>query len=162
MPVLNLPTYTVLTLNILGWPIIQLGFAWLFLRLPAEVFQFNFLFPAFTFELPFYERFFLIRRWKDTLPDGAAWFRGGFAKRRLERRDASYFRRFILESRRSECAHWAMFLAGGVFILWNPLWAIVVMLVYALLANIPCILAQRYNRLRLRAIYQLKVRRRDS
>ena len=35
-----------------------------------------------------------------------------------------------------------------VFFLWNPWWADLVMVAYALAANLPCILAQRYNRLR--------------
>jgi glycosyl-4,4'-diaponeurosporenoate acyltransferase len=37
-----------------------------------------------------------------------------------------------------------------VFFLWNPWWGDAVIIVYAIGANLPCILAQRYNRLRLR------------
>ena len=35
-----------------------------------------------------------------------------------------------------------------LFFLWNPWWADLIMLTYALMANLPCIFAQRYNRLR--------------
>jgi glycosyl-4,4'-diaponeurosporenoate acyltransferase len=34
-----------------------------------------------------------------------------------------------------------------IFFVWNPPWACWLMTVYALGANLPCILAQRYNRL---------------
>ncbi|MCF7734052.1 MAG: hypothetical protein K9N23_20380 [Akkermansiaceae bacterium] len=35
---------------------------------------------------------------------------------------------------------------------WNSWWADAVMAAYAIAANLPCILAQRYNRLRLRRL----------
>ena len=38
--------------------------------------------------------------------------------------------------------------AEEAFFLWNPCWADLVMVAYALAANLPCILAQRYNRSR--------------
>jgi glycosyl-4,4'-diaponeurosporenoate acyltransferase len=36
-----------------------------------------------------------------------------------------------------------------IFFLWNVWWGGVIMVVYLLFANIPCILLQRYNRARL-------------
>ena len=161
MPPLNLPTFWVITLNILGWPVIQLGLAWLFLQLPASLFNSNLILPAARFERPLYENLFAIRRWKDLLPDGASWFRGGFSKRHLHRRDPAYLNRFLQESRRGEVAHWLMLLAAPVFILWNPPWAVAVMFTYALLANLPCILAQRYNRLRFLALQRARQRKRS-
>jgi len=35
-----------------------------------------------------------------------------------------------------------------IFFLWNPWWADLIIVIYAVAANVPCILAQRYNRLR--------------
>jgi glycosyl-4,4'-diaponeurosporenoate acyltransferase len=35
-----------------------------------------------------------------------------------------------------------------VFFLWNPWWSDLIIVAYALTANLPCILAQRYNRAR--------------
>jgi glycosyl-4,4'-diaponeurosporenoate acyltransferase len=40
-----------------------------------------------------------------------------------------------------------MFCCLPLFFLWNPPWACLVMTTYALAANLPCILAQRYNRI---------------
>jgi glycosyl-4,4'-diaponeurosporenoate acyltransferase len=40
-----------------------------------------------------------------------------------------------------------MFFCFPVFFTWNPPWACWVMVGYAIFANAPCIIAQRYNRL---------------
>ncbi len=157
MPPLNLPIFWIIALNVLGWPVIHLTLAWLFIRLPARLFDTDI--PTFRFEIALYERLLLIRHWKDLLPDGAAWFHGGFPKARLTRRDPAYRDRFIQECRRSEAAHWTMLLAAPVFYLWNPPWAFIIMLVYGLLANLPCIFTQRYNRIRLLSIQQPRLGR---
>lgn len=39
-----------------------------------------------------------------------------------------------------------------VFFLWNRWWADLIMASYAVLANLPCILVQRYNRLRFQRV----------
>ena len=62
-------------------------------------------------------------------------------------RDSSYLAQFLLETRRAELAHWCMLCCLPLFFLWNPPWACLVMTAYALAANLPCILAQRYNRI---------------
>ena len=36
-----------------------------------------------------------------------------------------------------------------LFMAWNPWWADLVMIAYALIANLPCILVQRFNRARM-------------
>ena len=79
-------------------------------------------------------------------PYGAPWL-GGFAKQTIHSLDAFYVGQFLLETRRAELAHWCMFLCLPLFFLWNPPWACLVMTAYALAANLPCILAQRYNRI---------------
>jgi glycosyl-4,4'-diaponeurosporenoate acyltransferase len=40
-------------------------------------------------------------------------------------------------------------LATPVFLVWNWWWVELLMVVYALAANLPCLLVQRYNRARL-------------
>ena len=145
---IELPSGWVMALNVAGWPIIQLGLAWAFMRTPVT--RFNP--PA---SRPWerggrcYERVFGIKRWKDWLPDAARWFGGGFAKGALAGTDPDYLRRFIVETWRGELCHWCALGCAPVFFLWNPWWADLIMVSYAVLANLPCILAQRYNRLRL-------------
>jgi glycosyl-4,4'-diaponeurosporenoate acyltransferase len=145
----------VIVLNVLGWPLIHLlvsklafararhGFdpeAWLYRPRSWEG------------EGRLYERLFRIKRWKSWLPDGAALLGNPFTKKRLQRRDAAYLHDFRFETCRGEWAHWITLSCAPIFFLWNPLWADLVMIIYALAANLPCILVQRYNRLLLRRI----------
>jgi glycosyl-4,4'-diaponeurosporenoate acyltransferase len=138
----------ILTADVLGWPVIHLSIAALILRLPLTKFAGNgFLYTVRSWERDgkFYGRWLAIRRWKSWLPDGAPWL-GGFRKDRLRSRDREYLRRFMLETRRAECAHWCMLGCLPFFFLWNPPWACWVMTAYAVAANGPCVVAQRYNR----------------
>ena len=90
-----------------------------------------------------------MRRWKGLLPDGAALFKKGFRKKKLNARDPGYMERFVKETCRGEAVHWAVLGCSFLFFLWNPWWAGLIMVVYALAANLPCIVTQRYNRIRL-------------
>jgi glycosyl-4,4'-diaponeurosporenoate acyltransferase len=148
MPI-ELPAWWIVALNCIGWPVIQLGLAWLFTRLPVE--WFNPPGPR-AGGLWLYERACFIRRWKDRLPDAARWFSGGFAKGELAGARPDYLRRFIQETWRGELCHWCALLFMPVFFLWNPWWGDAVIAAYAIVANVPCILAQRYNRIRLRRL----------
>jgi glycosyl-4,4'-diaponeurosporenoate acyltransferase len=141
--VIELPVLWTVVLNAGGLAAIQLGLAWGVTRLPTD------WFPARAGQgsLSWYERLG-IRRWKDLLPDGAGWFAGGFPKARLAGKDADYYQRFIRETWRGEICHWVAIACVPVFFLWNPWWGNLVIVGYAMLANLPCILTQRYNRLR--------------
>lgn len=150
---LTLPEIWIVLLNALGIPAAHFGISWAFTRAPGGLFD-----PARWPFRPFpgesarrYERHTFIRHWKERLPDAAPWF-GGFAKKRLRGADPEFLRRFIAESCRSEAAHWAQVLVIAGFITWTPWpWALVI-LAYAIASNLPCILLQRYNRLRFRRV----------
>jgi glycosyl-4,4'-diaponeurosporenoate acyltransferase len=142
----------VLAANVLGWPAIQMAVSAWITRRPAERFDPRApLYRARRWEGEgrFYEACFLVRRWKGILPDGAALFRGGFRKSRLARRDPAYLERFARETCRAELVHWISLAFAPIFIFWNPAWAIAVLMVFGVIANVPCIATQRYNRLRL-------------
>jgi glycosyl-4,4'-diaponeurosporenoate acyltransferase len=143
---IELPPAWIALLNAGGCLIIQLGLAWAFTLMPARWFDAP-LQPA-TGNRRWYEHRLGIRRWKDRLPDGAKWL-GGFAKGSLGRSDPAHLQAFIRETRRGECCHWLVLACTPVFFLWNPWWADAIMIAYALAANAPCILVQRYNRIRL-------------
>jgi glycosyl-4,4'-diaponeurosporenoate acyltransferase len=146
---IELPTSWIIALNCIGWPVIQLGLAWLFTRLPATCFRP----PASNSIEPWlYDRVFHVKSWKDRLPDAATWFSGGFAKRSLSEKSSGYLERFIQETWRGELCHWCALCFVPFFFLWNPWWANLLILFYALAANLPCILAQRYNRIRLQML----------
>lgn len=134
--------------NLLGWPAIHLFISGLFHLLPLEGFERDTWVTAprrWEMEGRLYRDSFAVRRWKSFLPDGAPWL-GGFAKKKLRSHHPAFLTRFLLETRRAELAHWCMLCCLPVFFLWNPLWARCVMSVYAVAANLPCIVAQRYNR----------------
>jgi glycosyl-4,4'-diaponeurosporenoate acyltransferase len=137
------------TANVFGWPVIQLTIAFAALHLPQSIFARDSWLTAprsWEHHGRLYRDWFAIRKWKSLLPDGAPWL-GGFAKKNLRSRDPAYIAQFLLETRRAEVAHWCMIGCLPLFFFWNPPWAQWVMSAYAITANLPFILAQRYNRL---------------
>jgi glycosyl-4,4'-diaponeurosporenoate acyltransferase len=94
-----------------------------------------------------YERW-RIRRWKDRLPEAGAIF-GGVSKRRLPDDGRAGIDRFVVETRRAELVHWAILALTPWFVLWNPWPLALAMVVYGLVANVPCLVVQRYNRARI-------------
>jgi glycosyl-4,4'-diaponeurosporenoate acyltransferase len=97
----------------------------------------------------FYEGWLRIKRWKDRLPEAGNLFRGGTSKRRLPDHDREGLQRFAVETRRAELTHWLILAAAPWFFLWNPWWLGLAMVGYGIVANVPCVAIQRYNRARL-------------
>jgi glycosyl-4,4'-diaponeurosporenoate acyltransferase len=153
-------TALIWTANLVGWPVIHLSMGFFALRLPPHLFAHDtWLTTPRRWERDgrLYRDVLSIQKWKSMLPDGAPWL-GGFAKKKLHQRDPSYLAQFLSETRRSELAHWCMLSCLPVFFLWNPPWACCVMTAYALAANLPCILAQRYNRIVLERVLRTRCR----
>lgn len=143
--------------NIVAWGVFHLGLAALATALPLRLFPTNsWICRSRQWERggQIYQTLFTVRRWKGLLPEGAEILGSGFKKGRLERRDPDYLREYCRETCRSEICHWWVWLCGWIFFLWNPLWAGWVMVVYATAANLPCIISQRYNRARIRKMFQ--------
>jgi glycosyl-4,4'-diaponeurosporenoate acyltransferase len=97
----------------------------------------------------FYERWLGIRVWKRWIPDAGNALPGGVRKASLARRDPPALQRLRLETRRAELVHWALWPIWMVTALWLPPAGVLVNLIFATLFNLPCLLLQRYNRLRL-------------
>ncbi len=149
---IDLPVLPLILVNIAAWLVFHLGIAARATALPLRVFPpDSWIFRERRWEKKgkIYEALFAVRRWKGLLPEGADILGAGFKKGRLESRDPDYLNLYFRETCRSEVCHWAVWLCGWVFFLWNPPWAGWVMVVYATFANFPCIIAQRYNRARL-------------
>lgn len=137
--------------NFAGWPILQITIGFAATRLPSHLFTEDCWLTVprrWERDGELYRKWFAIRRWKPLLPDGASYF-GGFAKKSIVSRESVYLAQFVNETRRSEIAHWCMFACFPIFCLWNPAWACWVMAAYSFVANLPCILVQRYNRMAL-------------
>lgn len=106
-----------------------------------------------------YERHLAIRRWKRWLPEGGAAFRGGIDKRHLPGRDQASLERFAAETRRAEVVHWALLSLSPAFVLWNRPAIAVGMVAFGVVANVPFIWVQRYNRARLERVLARRRRR---
>lgn len=148
--------------NILGWPILHIAIGFIAHRVPPHIFACDTWLTApnlWEQDGHVYRDWLAIRRWKYLLPDAAPWF-GGFAKQKVRERNSAYLAQFLIETRRAEIAHWCMLGCLPIFFIWNPPWARWVMAAYALAANIPCIVVQRYNRFRLNRIARIGCRTR--
>ncbi len=149
---IELPLLTTILIDSAAWLVLHLGLAWAVTQLPASAFSpRGWLFRERGWERggALYERLFRVHRWKRLLPDGAALFRRGFRKKRLLSRDPAYLARFRVETCRGELAHWLVLASAPLFFLWNPPRVGLLMIGYAVLASLPFIVAQRYNRCRL-------------
>jgi glycosyl-4,4'-diaponeurosporenoate acyltransferase len=146
--------------NVLGWPVIHLAVGFIAVRLPPHIFTRDiWLTTARSWEREgyVYRDRLAIRRWKFLLPDGGPWL-GGIRKKELLGRNPVALAQFLMETRRAEIAHWCMLGCLPIFFIWNPPWARWVMTAYAFAANLPCILAQRYNRLVLSRVARARCR----
>jgi glycosyl-4,4'-diaponeurosporenoate acyltransferase len=101
-----------------------------------------------------YRRWLRIHRWKDKVPEAGAFFRGGVSKRQLPAFDVAGLELFARETRRAELAHWWSMCCGFVFVLWNPRLAAGLLVGYGVVANLPFIVIQRYNRSRIQALLE--------
>ncbi len=139
----------IIVLNVLGWPIIHyLVSKWSF-KQDLKIFDRPiWILKPFKWEQKgqSYIRYFAVKKWKNSLPDGAKLMGHQFSKNSIVSRDRAYLNNFLLETRRGEFAHWLTMAFTPIFFIWNPPWASFVMVAYALIANMPCIIAQRYNR----------------
>ena len=164
MQILYLSPPWTMALCFAGWFIIQLGAAQLCLKIPELWLNSErFLFRAHRWEQN--GRIYLrlgVHRWKRLLPDGAAITKGGYRKKTLTDYSPENLERFLTESCRAELTHLLAILPFWVFGLIGPPSIIVYMFVYALAVNLPCVLAQRYNRPRIQVIKCRMDRRRSK
>lgn len=96
---------------------------------------------------------FHIRRWKKYLPDGSMFLKESYDQTNLSGLEVEELKKFIIETKRAELTHWLMILPAFFFFIWNPPWAGILMVLYALFFNLPLIATQRYNRPRLARLY---------
>lgn len=153
--IFHLATPVTIIIDIVAWFIIHMGVSYIMTRQPLVSFKpDSWLYRQRSWEKNgrIYERFFRLKSWKKKLPDGAAVFKNGFEKRRLKETSQRYLLDFISETCRAELTHWIVLLFGFIFLIWNIWWVGIVMIIYATIVNLPCIITQRYNRIKLRRI----------
>ena len=152
MRIFFFPTAVNILLDIVAWAIIHTAMSNICYKLSDSFFNEDkgiYKTKKWENQGKIYEQVFKIKRWKNKLPDGDSILRTGFPKKNLSNRTPDYLQRFVLETRRAELAHWLQIAAVPIFFVWNEWWVVLIMFLYALSVNIPCIMAQRYNRPRL-------------
>ena len=141
--------------DFVAWLAIHVGVSVCVARLPTASFNpDSWLYRERRWEMAgrIYQDVLKIKSWKRLLPDGAAVSKSGFRKKRLRSSDPAYIERFVLETCRAELTHWLIFAFAPVFFLWND-WRIgMIMIAYGIGANMPCIVTQRFNRVRLNRV----------
>jgi glycosyl-4,4'-diaponeurosporenoate acyltransferase len=154
-PAVELEPWAMAALNVAVWLVWSAGVGYVAHRRSDAAFAADtWLYRLRPFERggAFYADRLRIKRWKDRLPEAGALFAGGVSKRTLAGRDRAGLERFAVATRRAEWTHWVVMAVTPAFLLWNPWWVEPVMVAYALAANVPCLLIQRYNRGRLLAL----------
>ena len=94
-----------------------------------------------------------IKKWKDKLPQYTS--KHGFSKKQFtlpDKKDSKYINKFILETCRAEWNHAVSLIIIFPIILFNKPFIALTFTFLVLLTNVPFILIQRYNRIRLLAL----------
>ena len=104
-----------------------------------------------------FKKYLLINKWKDKMPELGGFFKKGFQKRSVANGEIAQLKLFIKETRRAEIAHWLMTAGWILTTLFNPMWAVIFNIIFAHVVNFPCLIIQRYNRVRLIKVLNMKL-----
>lgn len=160
MQIIELNSPLTVSIDFIAWFVIHMAVALVLVRVPLKHFNCRFwLYRERRWENDgkLYQDLFKVKKWKAHLPDGAGFTKGkGFPKKKLKNKSVEYLTEFASETCRAELTHWITILFAPLFFLWNPFFVGWIMIVYALLANLPFIIVQRYNRCRLTRVLQHK------
>lgn len=165
MPILILPIWITIILDSILWAFFHLVGAKLAMVLPDSYFEKPL--PKKEIHAPvrmfIFEKILFVKVFKKYLPDGGSMFKGGFKKKHLKEHNLTYYEKFLRETRRAEWTHYVQMLPAPIFFLFNPLWVGYFMIGYAVIANMPCIITQKYNQIRFtNLIIRLKHKARDT
>lgn len=163
MPLFELDYISMLILIFILCPAIQITGALIGRKIPYNRLNYNnWLYRIRKWEKAgkVYRKVF-VHKWKGLLPDGAKYFKGDFTKKHLLSIDPEYIEKFIKESCRAEFVHWLGMLPFVTFFLLVPPLVAGLLVLYSIIVNIPCIIAQRYNRPRLIALYNSLLKRKS-
>lgn len=141
------------------WPLLQILAMYISYKLPSKFFNPNkYIFQSFKFEQngKIYKTIFKVQKWKKYLPDGAAVRKAGYRKKHIADFTNVNLEIFLQESCRAEFGHILAIFPFFVFGLFLPLPGLLFMFLYAFIVNLPCIIAQRFNRPRVSKLLAVK------
>lgn len=160
---IDLPLHWIILLDIAAWFIFHMVISLGCMKIPdAWYAKTESFYQPFAWEEngELWQRLFRIKAWKRKLPEGSSIIKSSYNKKHLQGTDKQTFEKFIIETKRAELTHWLLIPPAFVFFIWNPLWAGLVMVLYACVVNIPFILIQRYNRPRLERVHYIRKKKR--
>ncbi|SUM59088.1 Glycosyl-4,4-diaponeurosporenoate acyltransferase precursor [Staphylococcus petrasii] len=143
------------------WSTTQMALASLGTKLPPTFFtKYSQLFKSFSWEKEgkIWNDLFKINKWKHYIPEGSQLNQNIYNKKQLTSFKLNDLHTMIIEMRRAEFVHWLSMLPVLAF-LKAPTYIKIINVSYVVLANLPIIITQRYNRPRLEKVYQLKLKR---
>ncbi len=153
MQILFLDPLEAFVLDVIAWIMLHLGIGYCSSRIPVGRFDPNRRFyHSFAWEKNggVYQDLFHVRAWKHYIPQGSRLYRDTFSLQNLTSLDPVYLECWLRESIRAEFCHWMMIFPSVFFFLWNSASMGWWMVAYALLNNFFPIVAQRFNRPRVR------------
>lgn len=162
MRIVHLSSTETVLLDVWAWGVIHLAVGYVVHRFPVRwLSRDNSLFRDRGFERDgsLYLKKLHIMAWKDRLPEAGAMFAGGISKQRLTGDEQGGLRRFAVETRRAELTHWSAMAAGPFFVLWNPGHVVPVMIAFGVAFNLPFVMIQRFNRIRINRILRRRTAR---
>lgn len=162
MPLVEFSIFWTIVIDIIAWFSFHMLISFACMKIPASFFMRDtFLYRIHPFEQQgaLWDKLLKVKQWKKWIPDGTLFLKSGFNKEKLADGSSDTLLFFLNESKRAELTHWLSILPAPLFFLWNPVWAGWVMIAYALLLNIPIIIAQRYNRARIERIEKRRQKR---
>jgi glycosyl-4,4'-diaponeurosporenoate acyltransferase len=151
---IHLSTFWLIVVNTFAWLIIHFGVAYFAAKIRDDRFDpRSMIFKTRAWERngKTYQNIFRVKRWKPLLPSGGKLF-GLFTINHFHSSGWDYISKWITESCRAELTHWLAMLPVLLFLIWNPFLAWIINVIYALFANVLCIISQRYNRPRVLAL----------
>jgi glycosyl-4,4'-diaponeurosporenoate acyltransferase len=154
--IINTTGLWLILLDVFVWLIIHVAVSYICFKIPLSFFSKDikwFRIRKWELKGKIYQRIFNIKRWKGIIPDGGGLFNKGFPKKSLKSSHFEYLKIFLYETKRAELTHWLIILPVPIFFIWNLWWIGIIMIIYAMIVNIPCILLQRYNRARIEYLF---------
>lgn len=150
LPLITFSLPVTIILDTILWFIIHMGISKIGLIIPDRWFDKPLpkAINKHSIQMFVYTNIFFVPKYKKFLPDGGAWFKSGFAKKKLKEKNVTYYETFLRETRRAEWTHYLQIIPVPIFLLFNPINAFYILIIYALLANMPCVLVQKYNQIR--------------
>lgn len=143
------------------WSVAQLTIAQAGTRIPQSFFiKHAHWFNTFAWEKrgKIWQQWFKVHRWKSLIPEGHRLNQNIYDKSQLHQLNQLQIERLIIEMRRAEFIHWISMIPV-LFFIKSSNFLKIINIFYAVLANLPIIIAQRYNRPRLQRVLQLLKRR---